>query len=308
MFFSFPGSPIACPANQQSFELITGHVYSASAIDTLATIPETIQLTDCLANCLKEPGCQSLNFETGLCVLFNSTATSPDPESPTLDSGVLKPSQFPVFTIYAQKVCLSEEARSKCPGRIWTFERVLGYELRKFSKKVTSAESRLKCSEDCLLEKEFDCRSFNYNVRTKSCILNEMDRHTISQPGSSTSNRYFRPAEVQGTDYYESNCVRDPNKLCDFKAIKGKMIKTVDSVYQGVDSDAECRRLCLEASYRCFSYDLGDPAYKVCRTSHLNSASSTHINEAYFEAPDVVTYELASCYNGEFDQRFETIY
>lgn len=175
---------------------------------------------------------------------------------------------------------------------------MLGYALRKFAKKVVLAESRLKCSELCLLEASFDCRSFNYNAQSTDCVLNEMDRHTISQPGSSASNRYFRPADDPATDYFESNCVRDPNKLCDFKAIKGKMIKTVDNVYQGVDTDQECRRICLEASYRCFSYDLGDPSNKVCRTSHLNSASLTHINEAYFEAPGAVTYELASCYNG----------
>ena len=55
----------------------------------------------------------------------------------------------------------------------------------------------------------------------------------------------------------------EANKLCDFKPIKGKIIKTVDSVYQGVDTDEECRKKCVESDYRCFSYDLGDPSNKV---------------------------------------------
>lgn len=170
--------------------------------------------------------------------------------------------------------------------------------------------------EACLTEVEFVCRSFNFDSTSGQCTLSAMDRHTLSVAGS-TGTRNFRPADKPGIDYFESNCVREPNKLCDFKAIKGKVVKTVDSVYQGVATDDECRRKCLESQFRCFSYDLGDSNNKVsytvsetiasllgaaqpqvCRTSHLDSSSLTHISEAYFEAPGAVTYELASCFDG----------
>lgn len=88
--------------------------------------------------------------------------------------------------------------------------------------------------------------------------------------------------------------------MCDFRQIKGKVLKTVDSVHQNVDSVEECQNLCLNASYRCFSYDFGDPANgKVCRTSHLESASLTHIEDPYLEVKDAVTYEKVSCYKGK---------
>lgn len=93
----------------------------------------------------------------------------------------------------------------------------------------------------------------------------------------------------------------EPKLLCDFKAIKGKVLKTVDSVHQEISSADECREICLNSAYRCFSYDFGDPSdgRKVCRTSHLDSASLTHIEEPYVQLPDAITYQRQSCYNGK---------
>ncbi|KAI1292484.1 hypothetical protein HDE_06924 [Halotydeus destructor] len=256
--------------------------------DTLATIPDSLQLTDCLEKCRLDQQCQSVNFETGLCVLFNSSASG---------SGAgLKPSQFPVFTIYAQKVCLSVEAKRVCP-RPWAFERVLGHELRDQSRRSVLLEDRLQCMDACLLETTFNCRSFNYDSKTGECALSDMDRHALSEPGRASGTKHFRSASVATVDYFESNCVIEPNKLCDFKALKGRIMKTVDSIYEGITDDKECRQKCLEADYRCFSYDLGDPNNKICRTSHLDSSSLTHINEAYFETKGSTTFELASCFN-----------
>lgn len=95
----------------------------------------------------------------------------------------------------------------------------------------------------------------------------------------------------------------EPNTLCDFKQIKGKMLKTVDAVYQNVSTIEECQDICLNSKYsRCFSYDFGDPSdsKKVCRTSHLDSASLSHIEEPYVNVKEAVTYQRLSCYNGKF--------
>lgn len=77
-----------------------------------------------------------------------------------------------------------------------------------------------------------------------------MDRLTLA--GSSAF------ASKQGAEYLENNCAEEPNKLCEFKRISGKILKTVDSVYQDVASVDECRELCLSSPYRCHSYDYGD--------------------------------------------------
>jgi hypothetical protein len=33
-------------------------------------------------------------------------------------------------------------------------------------------------------------------------------------------------------DYFETNCADDPVKMCDFQRTEGRILKTVDAVYQ----------------------------------------------------------------------------
>ena len=88
-----------CPNGLLTFELSTGFIYKPLApSETLAMMPSTLQLTDCLEYCLHNATCSAINFEMGLCVLLSSSAQ----QNPTS----LFSSQFPVFTIYAEKKCL----------------------------------------------------------------------------------------------------------------------------------------------------------------------------------------------------------
>lgn len=80
-----------------SFELITGYVLGAPA-ESMLMQPGTLQLTDCLNLCRQNSSCLAINFETGLCVLLQESADK-NPQA-------LQKSQFPVFTIYAHKICL----------------------------------------------------------------------------------------------------------------------------------------------------------------------------------------------------------
>lgn len=98
-------------------------------------------------------------------------------------------------------------------------------------------------------------------------------------------------------EYLENNCIQEPNKLCEFGKITNKVLKTVDSTYQDVGSLEECKQKCLSAPYRCYSFDYGDTAERVCRTSHLDQASLLTIKEPYLEVAGAVTYELTSCFN-----------
>ncbi|KAK7603071.1 hypothetical protein V9T40_003070 [Parthenolecanium corni] len=68
--------------------------------------------------------------------------------------GALTKSQFPVFTIYAQKTCLGIKPCEKA----WCFDRVQGYRLNGYVKKKVTATSRQDCLEMCLGEREFACR------------------------------------------------------------------------------------------------------------------------------------------------------
>lgn len=69
-------------------------------------------------------------------------------------SGALTKSQFPVFTIYAQKLCFSMRP---C-DRPWCADRALGNKLSGYVKRSATAVSRHDCFEMCLGETDFLCR------------------------------------------------------------------------------------------------------------------------------------------------------
>ncbi|XP_023290725.1 uncharacterized protein LOC111673851 [Orussus abietinus] len=138
-------------------------------------------------------------------------------------------------------------------------------------------------------------RSANYVNATKECELSDMDRLTVA--GSNA----FQAAK--GTEYLENHCVDEPVKLCEFKKLNGRILKTVDSVYQEIGTAEECRELCLNSPYRCHSYDYGDTGDMVCRLSHHSRATLSDIQEPYLDVPEASTYELSSCYNVSIDCR-----
>ncbi|XP_078034909.1 ZP and PAN domain-containing protein neyo [Augochlora pura] len=271
-----------CDPEMVGFELVTGYVYTAPT-NMLESIPGTLMLTDCLEICQANDSCQAVNYETGLCVLFSSNADS--------NPGALSQSQFPVFTIYAQKSCL---AVKPCE-RAWCIDRVQGHRLQGHTRRTMTASSRQHCLELCLGERDFLCRSSNYVNATKQCELSDMDRLTVA--GSNA----FQSAK--GYDYLENHCVDEPVKLCEFKKLTGRILKTVDSVYQDVGTAEECRELCLNSPFRCHSYDYGDTGDMVCRLSHHSRATLSDIQEPYLDVPEGSTYELSSCYNVTIDCR-----
>ncbi|XP_055620980.1 uncharacterized protein LOC129765119 [Toxorhynchites rutilus septentrionalis] len=271
-----------CDPDFVAFELVTGYVFSAPN-KLLDSIPGTLMLTDCLEACQNNDSCASVNYETGLCVLFSSNSDKLP--------GALTKSQFPVFTIYAQKSCL----KLRPCERAWCIDRVQGYKLIGHVKRTAQVLNRRDCLEMCLGENDFTCRSANFYQSTLSCELSDMDRITLA--GSSA----FQAAD--GSDYLENNCAEEPTKLCEFKRMSGRILKTVDSVYQDVASVDECRELCLSSPYRCHSYDYGDTGDMVCRLSHHSRATLADIQDPYLDVPEAATYELSSCYNVSIECR-----
>ncbi|XP_020817193.1 uncharacterized protein LOC110190877 [Drosophila serrata] len=271
-----------CDPDMIGFEIITGYVLSAPS-KMLDTLPGTLMLTDCLEACQSNESCSAVNYETGLCVLFKTTADKLP--------GSLSRSQFPVFTIYAQKSCLGVRPCSKA----WCIDRVQGYRLPEHVKSSQTVLSRRDCLELCLGESEFTCRSANYYRHSGLCELSDMDRITLSAGGS------VEPYD--GADYLENNCAEEPSKLCEFKRISGKILKTVDSVYQDINTIDECRDLCLNSPYRCHSYDYNDTGDMVCRLSHHSRATLTDVMDPYLEVPEAATYELSACYNVSIECR-----
>ncbi|KAI9577002.1 hypothetical protein GQX74_014369 [Glossina fuscipes] len=132
--------------NWQSVAYISCYVFSAPD-KLLDSLPGTLMLTDCLEACQGNETCQAVNYETGLCVLFSANAD----QLP----GALTKSQFPVFTIYAQKSCLGVRP---C-ARAWCVDRVQNYKLNGHAKRSMPVTTRRDCLELCLGETEFTCRA-----------------------------------------------------------------------------------------------------------------------------------------------------
>ncbi|EDW27965.1 GL27254 [Drosophila persimilis] len=271
-----------CEPDMIGFELITGYVLSAPSRQ-LETLPGTLMLTDCLEACQANESCSSVNYETGLCVMFRSTAD----QLP----GSLSRSQYPVFTVYAQKSCFGVRPCSKA----WCIDRVQGYRLPERAKASQSVATRRDCIELCLGETEFTCRSANYYAHSGLCELSDMDRITLSDEANI--------AAYDGADYLENNCAEEPSKLCEFKRISGRILKTVDSVHQNVQSIDDCRDLCLTAPFRCHSYDYNETGEHVCRLSHHSRATLTDLSEPYLSIEEAATYEQSACYNVSIDCR-----
>ncbi|XP_017073381.1 LOW QUALITY PROTEIN: uncharacterized protein LOC108109396 [Drosophila eugracilis] len=271
-----------CEPDMIGFELITGYVLSAPS-KQLETLPGTLMLTDCLEACQANESCSAVNYETGLCVMFRSTAD----QLP----GSLSRSQYPVFTVYAQKSCFGVRPCSKA----WCIDRVQGYRLPERAKASQSVATRRDCIELCLGETEFTCRSANYYAHSGLCELSDMDRITLSDEANI--------AAYDGADYLENNCAEEPSKLCEFKRVAGRILKTVDSVHQNVQSLDECRDLCLTAPFRCHSYDYNETGELVCRLSHHSRATLTDLSEPYLSIEEAATYEQSACYNVSIDCR-----
>jgi len=104
-----------CDADMTGFELVTGYVFTAPD-DLLDSIPGTLMLTDCLEACHANDTCYSVNYETGLCVMFSSNADA----YPGKRHATVRPPKGPVHVRFVASAAARREsltfhtARSRC--------------------------------------------------------------------------------------------------------------------------------------------------------------------------------------------------
>lgn len=67
-------------------------------------------------------------------------------------------------------------------------------------------------------------RSASFSATTGECSLSDMDRFSVTARSAYTN--------TPDVDYFETNCVDDPVKMCDFQRTEGRILKTVDAVFQ----------------------------------------------------------------------------
>lgn len=137
----------------------------------------------------------------------------------------------------------------------------------------------------------FICRSTWWDPEKTECTMSDVDRYGLGILGKFQENETI--------DYMESQCVVEPNRMCEFRKIENRLLKTVDALYEGIATLDECRQLCLEAPFRCHTFDFEG----VCRLSHHGAATVSHIQEPYLQMNGSLSYERGACYNVSLDCR-----
>ncbi|KAH7729336.1 Protein NOAH-2 [Aphelenchoides avenae] len=139
--------------------------------------------------------CASFNFDGRETCYFFDDAASP---AGTAD---LNPNPS-ANNFYYEKTCLpGVSAHEACTYRSFSFERIRKTALEGFVKK--SVGGREQCLSACLKEREFVCRSVNYNYDSYLCEMSTEDRR--SKPS------HMRMSD-QPVDYYDNNCLTRQNR------------------------------------------------------------------------------------------------
>lgn len=192
---------------------------------------------ECAARCRTTDECQGfvLNYNDMSCMMTSMTSAGRRNE--------LVPAQPPIVVSFFEKVCISGIASCR---RLWSFERVIGYELSGFDDRtIPGVNTRLRCEELCLKEKRFVCRSGEFDYGFQQCRLSSEDRR--SQPSS------FRMT-YGDVDYFENQCVIEGSSGCSYERRDDVDMERPDKVMTTA-TQQECQQLCDSTEqFICHSY------------------------------------------------------
>ncbi|XP_015905599.1 uncharacterized protein [Parasteatoda tepidariorum] len=270
-----------CPLGSTSFEKVAGASLRGQRLMPLykGTQGESSVTYECLSRCRALSDCNSMLLSYTAQNCMKSTVTS---EGRRSDIAVTSP---PSSTSYFEKICLTAP---RC-NRLWTFERVVGYEISGFDDRtVPGVSSRLQCEELCLREKGFICRSGEYDYSFQQCRLSSEDRR--SQPSS------FRPA-FGDVDYFENQCIPDGSTGCDYEEKSDTDIERVDASITS-SSKFECQQQCdTTPNFLChaYSYRESSSSCKLSSDDTFNLGSSAvrrRIGTSYYQRSNCLDLKL----------------
>ncbi|KAG8181557.1 hypothetical protein JTE90_017308 [Oedothorax gibbosus] len=270
-----------CPISSQTFEKVSGASLKGAPLSALYKgSPRDASVTrECLYRCRSSSDCNSMLLSYTGYSCKKSTLTS---DGRRTDVAVTNP---PSATSYFEKICLTAP---RC-SRLWTFERVIGYEISGFDDHtIHGVSSRIQCEDMCLKERAFVCRSGEYDYAFQSCRLSSEDRR--SQPSS------FRAA-FGDVDYFENQCVTDGSTGCDYEEKPDTDMERVDAILTA-NTQSECQQLCDSSrSFLCHAYSFRE-ASATCMlrsddTFNLrNSATRPRIGTSYYQRSNCFDLKL----------------
>jgi hypothetical protein len=187
-------------------------------------------------------------------------------------------------TAYFEKVCLNLPI-VECE-RAWIFERVLSYHIHGHDDKIIDdVPSRLKCQEHCLNERQFRCRSGEYDYLTMQCRLSMVDRHM--------KQSQFRPTS-SNIDYFENQCVPTGQQCDAFDRFEDMDLGRAE-IMRVVNNSEQCQQFCTQTikAFVCRSFTWS-PLTGRC---YLNSANTFMVGgmDKLLQAPGLVYYQRNDC-------------
>uniref|UniRef100_A0A915NQ76 PAN domain protein n=1 Tax=Meloidogyne floridensis TaxID=298350 RepID=A0A915NQ76_9BILA len=235
--------------------------------------------------------CASFNFDgRETCYFFDDAA------APSAGQAELNPNPS-ANNFYYEKTCLpAVNAHEACTYRSFSFERIRKTSLEGFVKKSIQVASREQCLSACLKEKEFICRSVNYNYDTYACEMSIEDRR--SKP------THLRMTVDQPVDYFDNNCLNRQNRCSQqggnlvFVKTTQFEIKYYDHTQSVEPQESNCLQKCLDSlNTFCRSVEFS-PNEKNCIVSDEDTFSRADQqgavqNKDYYE-PICVSADLSS--------------
>lgn len=88
---------------------------------------------------------------------------------------------------------------------------------------LTNISSKLQCQRHCLNEKEFSCRSAEYNYDKQICLLSRNDRRSLPEA--------FKKSN-ENVDYFENQCISGNISLSRIDLIKKTAIIFAITIYE----------------------------------------------------------------------------
>ncbi|GAB6026964.1 hypothetical protein CHUAL_013634 [Chamberlinius hualienensis] len=155
---------------------------------------------------------------------------------------------------YFSKICLKV---AKSCGKLWTFDRVIGYYMNDTYAKKLNLKSKDECEEACLLDTQLPCRSVSYVYSQQLCSLSSESRRT--RPESFV----YAGHDV---DYIENHCSPEISSG-DYVYEQHRFNPFFTRIIRGLSSIDDCQLQCgQETNFICRSISYESLA-KICYLS-----------------------------------------
>lgn len=261
-----------------------------------ARMPGIPITAECNNRCRRNARCRAflVDYARHICYAIEQ---SPMALSLSVNNGGLLPSPPRINLVPTQdRTAYFEKHCFNLPGldceRAWIFERVLNHQIQGHDDKIIEdVPTRIKCQELCMNEREFKCRSGEYDYLAMQCRLSLIDRHT--------KPKLFRPTS-QNVDYFENQCV-NLGQQCDAFDRFDNMDLGRAEIVRSANSSEQCQQFCTQTikAFICRSFTWSPMSGKC----YLNSANTFTVGglDRLQNVPGLTYYQRNDCFDLQLD-------